>query len=108
MDKQEIYDRVKAHLLKQNEICLGPDGFATWLRYNGLASPLGHLMICYDRNFEDFPLDCLPEVAWFGVCEPTREMVGFVDELEHLHFMGAPEHWPKKLAQLAERHGLIP
>jgi hypothetical protein len=107
MTAQEIYDKVKAHLLNQNAKSISEDGCA-YLGDNGLKCAVGCLISDEDYLPDmEGPLNLLIEM--YGYLPSIKRLARHAEmlaELQRCHDVCDPYEWPSQLARVAKRHGL--
>ena len=114
MDRQSIYNRVRDHLLAQNQKAKGGCGYSVPLyRYQnkaglkcaiGCLMPAGHPALNAQGGvhamLQQHPdLERLWEVA-------VHEDINFLGYLQSIHDGCTPLEWPAKLREFAARQGL--
>lgn len=110
MTKQEIYNKVKAHLLKQNEksMALVPDRGKPVCAYrgdNGMMCAAGILIPdeLYSPEMENKP--------WLSMTDDFELNIGhrrFIQDLQSIHDHYDPPQWEAQLKALATTEGLTP
>lgn len=111
MTKQEIYDKVKAHLLTQGKRSTkyGPSGICVYRNPDGLKCAVGALID--DEHYRP-DIECLAS-GHEAVQEALKKsgVVGNVDllsALQDIHDFEEPSDWCAALETLARRRGLKP
>lgn len=116
MTNQEAYDRVKAHLLKQNKKAMKDDyGKCTYQTSDGLKCAIGALLpehiLTYEFVQTNHPISSLLD----GICG-TPEIIDhfrgvdpkLLNALQSVHDHHFPSDWAEKLKVIAERFELQP
>jgi len=109
MNRQEVFDKVAAHLLTQRE--KSKDSYGCLYRSpDGLKCAIGCLIPdnLYDKAIENSPVDELPEniLRFIGV-EDSIEDINFLTDLQIIHDDSLSENWREKLINFAEDKGLV-
>ena len=109
MNKQEIFTKVKKHLLKQNKRATSATGQCLYRTPEGLRCAAGCLIPkkLYDPDIEGKSFDCdsIRNLrAKLGVTSPS--CVSLVRDLQGIHDCSKPEYWPMELAALAKKRKL--
>ena len=107
MNNQEVYDKVKSHLLSQGRKSLDARGKCAYRGDNGAMCAVGVLIPddMYNRGME-------------GAACSTSELRGVLDmleidprlaqELQYIHDRALPNIWPDELKALARHFRLQP
>ncbi len=110
MDRQDIFDRVKAHALAQNRCALHDDRLScAYLAYDGAKCFIGALLtndqlaVCGSIRGELGVVWSELEIA-VGAQHSDR---GFLINLQTIHDIHPPESWPAELARFADRYELV-
>jgi hypothetical protein len=115
MDRQKIYDTVKAHLLAQGCKSVELGAFASCL-YRGpkdTKCAIGVLIpdALYSPQMENKTVDALlrrfPAIEAHLKVESDAD-VNFLIGIQDVHDASSPDRWPEVLELLAEREGLAP
>lgn len=115
MNRQEVFNRVAAHLLAQGEQSVSEDGSCMYRAPNGRACAIGCLITddAYTSNLESNgakSVAILSALARSGVLENTYnvayEDAELLAKLQHLHDGRDPETWLYELQLLADNNGL--
>lgn len=116
MDRQGIYDKVKAHLLKQGQKArrAGASLDSCFYRgHNGLKCAIGALIPdeLYKLSMEQKSVSGLireyPEVGRLFEVKSAEDL-RFLSYLQSIHDNREPEYWKMELKNLALTHGLTP
>lgn len=113
MNKQEIYDKVKAHLLAQGRRALRPGSkrACVYRAPNGDKCAAGVLIADehYSEDLEGKPAYCNFDVNYaLRKSDVPEECLSFVGELQTIHDTAPVGVWREKLEALARRKGLNP
>jgi len=109
MNKQEIFDKVKEHLLKQ-DACSETDDDCAYRGKDGLKCAIGILIpdSLYEKSMESSSikgvLDCYPDVKDY--IDPDGENIELLTDLQVIHDNGYPCEWEEKLTECANTFGL--
>lgn len=107
MNKQEVFDKVAAHLLQQKEKSMTM-GRCMYRSANGLKCAIGCLIPddLYESSIENTPVYELPYfiIKHIG-CE--WEDLSFLSVLQKIHDCVEPEKWREELIKLAEEKDLV-
>jgi hypothetical protein len=121
MTKQEIYDKVKSHLLAQGrksqmlkpgERTIGKFSNCAYRGEGGLKCALGCLID--DRFYKETleGLDCGAVAVRVALrqsgIDDDADVGLLLSELQNVHDTGAPPHWGELLAEVAIRNELVP
>ena len=108
MTEQEVFDKVKAHLLQQNSKALHKGGGCAYKAEDGKKCAVGCLIPdeLYQERFENLGISQLLEEA-----TKLRALLEGVDtvllmDLMLIHDTKDPIDWPECLNNLAEAHAL--
>lgn len=123
MELQEIYDKVKAHLLSQGKPAMDVDGRCSVYRAeDGTKCAVGCLIPdeLYRPEFEGMTV-ATARAIWVQKGEETPLMAALLplgvkdlknfqllEKLQFIHDAYLPERWPAKLQIVAELFGLKP
>jgi len=106
MTNQELFTRVKAHLLKQNEQALNEDGTSCLYRSpKGLSCAIGCLIPDekYHARLEGGAADSRRIVEAAGL---THENESLAMTLQSIHDLTSPSSWPHQLEATAAQYWL--
>jgi hypothetical protein len=110
MNKQEIFTKVKNHLLAQNKRSTGVDDITEievckYLGEGGLMCAVGCLISdeLYSPEIEGLAISNLPTII---INELGKENVPLLKDLQHLHDRVNVEQWETELRKLATIHNL--
>jgi hypothetical protein len=108
MNKQEIFNKVSAHLLRQGEGSLLPDGGCAYRGEHGLKCAIGVLIPdelytpeIEDKDVHGLPSGLLESLGFFGEDELT-----FLSGLQKIHDRFPPILWGTRLTAFAKVHNL--
>lgn len=113
MDRQAVYDYVKAHLLKQNREARGPNGVCAYRDAEGRKCAIGALIPdwAYKAEIEGEPVELIawkhPEFSFVLGVESEKDTY-FLGALQRVHDAYAPKVWPIELGVVARQWGLKP
>lgn len=123
LTKQDLFDRVVAHLRKQGEKAVSMQGSCRYRTASGLQCGIGGIIPddMYDYTFENKPIGALMEYALKGFTGINLHFPNFNEdfwkwlaldrqfttELQRLHDCKAVYEWEDALLRLAGRHQLI-
>lgn len=108
MNRQEIYNKVSRHLLRQKKKSMSKHGHACAYRgQDGLKCAIGVLISnkAYTPCMEGTVASDLLESYSFGVRNTASNRV-FLDDLQGVHDFCEPGDWKNGLHQFAEKYGL--
>ena len=107
MNNQEVYDKVKAHLLSQGHKSLNANGDCSYRGENGAMCAVGVLIPddMYQSSMEGN--SCTSDAVGITLYK-LRLDYSFANKLQQLHDSLAPEYWAAELELLALRNGLKP
>jgi hypothetical protein len=107
-DPQEIYDRVRNHLLNQKKPAMSGEGFCAYRGNEGTMCAIGCLMddSFYSERYEGCGVKELPEeaISYLG----GENMLGLLHDLQEVHDNHSYLKWKSQLRAVAEKHGLKP
>lgn len=115
MNKQEIFDRVKTHLLRQGKRSLGTvhsEGrVPRYKNDEGLTCAIGYLLDpdAYSEEFEGQAVtEPMVEEALrkSGVVPENDDDYALLRDLQAVHDISPPEWWERKLWDIAQNFGL--
>lgn len=114
MNRQEVYDRVKKHLLTQNRKSMNESGdICVYRGPDNLRCAIGALisdeayhtglegMIAHERSVEN-------ALNASGIMVETTEDRDLLSDLQSIHDIYEPFQWPDKLKDRAYSYGLNP
>lgn len=112
MNKQEVFTKVKNHLLKQGEkAVVGKDNINCKYRTkDGLKCAIGCLIP--DKNYnpiiegDNIYSSAVVKSLPFEVSNSSEIGFDFLEELQHIHDSNDVDKWEDKLKELAVRRGL--
>jgi hypothetical protein len=115
MNKQEVYNKVRDHLLKQNAKSKN-DNSCAYRGDNGMMCAAGCLI---PDELYNPDIDSLEDgLTWNSLVREHRKIANaistdvevheFIRLLQLVHDEQSPERWEKSLMQLALEHGLQP
>ncbi len=108
---QEIFNRVKKGLLKQNEQCVNVNG-CVYRNSAGLKCAVGQLITdeayCSDLEEHSIEDENVKDALMKSGINVTQEVTHLLNSLQGMHDNLAPEHWKKRLDVIAKRFGLNP
>jgi hypothetical protein len=113
MNKQEVFDKVKKHLLTQNKKSLNDYGSCMYRTSNGLKCAIGCLIPDdkYHLRIEHRGIDELLKSSFLNLEElldiKDKEDFSLLKELQMLHDNTDVEDWKEELKLLADRKNLI-
>lgn len=99
---QELYNKVKTHLLTQNEKSVDCEGHCAYRNERGLKCAAGILIEDYNPSYEGCQVTQL-SASTFGISEDLKQMLR---ELQKIHDDIDVWEWANALKALAEEHGL--
>ena len=109
MNRREIFNRVSAHLLKQNAKAVDEYGSCCFLTTDGLRCaigcliPDGHTALSDDCGLVDI-FEYHPDiVSLWGVSDSGNDMM-FLCALMYVHDSCAPENWASELSRVEEAY----
>lgn len=111
---QEVYNTVKAHLIKQGDVSFDGRGDCAYRGDNGRSCAVGCLIPDdeYDFKMEGQTVDSLLDECDL---ELSHDLRGFLTthrkllkDLQWVHDDNDPSDWPKILAEVAKTHNLVP
>lgn len=104
MTRQEIFDKVKAHLLKQNARSTGASGSCRYRGEHGRMCAVGCLIsdAKYRTAMEGHAARDLR--SWLSM--PSPRTLALLDNLQDVHDGYEPRLWSIELADVAKRFGL--
>ena len=107
MDNQEVYDKVKAHLLSQNRKSLDANGECSYRGDNGAMCAVGVLIPddMYHASMEGNSCtsgNLSEALVYLGIDQ------FFAKELQRLHDNVSIDIWPTALERIAESYSLKP
>jgi hypothetical protein len=115
MNKQEVFNKVRDHMLKQNERSTNDTGHCAYRGDNGMMCAAGCLIP--DELYND-KMDIDGGVSWGSVClrYPKVESTistdpnvhSLISHLQGTHDSVSVERWPEALKNVALEHGLQP
>lgn len=112
MNKQEIYDKVKAHLLAQGRRAIRPGSknVCMYRAPNGDKCAVGVLIADehYSEDLEGRPAYHNHDVNYALCKSGVAEHLFFVSELQAIHDVVSVKHWREELEALARKEGLNP
>lgn len=101
--KQEVFNQVATHLLKQNErSCREVDGVCMYRNSRGLKCAVGCL-ISDDEYIQLFENNTWDYVVKTLMLAPNAHLE-LITELQHIHDNYNPIDWQQRLEELANRH----
>lgn len=100
MTRQEVFDKIKTHLLTQNQRC--SDSGRCLYRCGALMCAAGCVITNYDSSFEHKTFRQLVEQRLVQA-GPHTDMIS---DLQKIHDHHWPESWRYMLAQYAHFNGL--
>lgn len=114
MTNQEIFDKVKKHLLKQGVKSVDAEGFCNYRGLDSTKCAIGALIPdeLYKSEMEGWDVyrlkDKFPEVASFlGLTtDKDRDLFRLLADLQGVHDVYDPEAWEEELQDIATRHEL--
>ena len=110
MNRQEIFDKVKSHLLTQNEQANSGEGGYCYENYKGLKCAIGCLLpkehpgLEYDHGIIKL-LEVYPDLGEFFDISDNLDVI-FMHDLQIVHDSYEPELWPELLNKVARAWGL--
>jgi len=107
MNNQEVYDKVKAHLLSQNRKSLDANGDCAYRGENGAMCAIGVLIPddMYHVGLEG--KSCFSEAVSTALCQ-VRVSFFLIRDLQDVHDNVYLSDWPTALERLAESYRLKP
>lgn len=111
MTRQETFDKVAQHLLRQNARAMGPGAIGPQCVYrapDGKKCAVGCLIPDdkYNPSMEGRSLVMHGPLQAIVGCENARDMLRLLDALQGCHDDVPVEKWREHLKHIAERHGL--
>ncbi len=111
LTKQQIFDKVSVHLIRQDKVCEGDDG----CRYHGddgLRCAIGILIPkrYYNTGMEEENVDNLfkfHKKAMIG-CKLSSRYKGLLNELQMVHDDRMVREWSEELAKVARNFKVSP
>lgn len=111
LTRQEIFDRVAAHLLQQGERCIRDEmpyaGACMYRGDRGLKCAIG-VLIPDDSYYEELEYLAADDADIVRVCNCSPEDGCFLKQLQDLHDKVDPQCWRPALIALAAEHDLSP
>ena len=107
MNNQEVYDKVKEHLLSQNLRSINPIGECLYRGENGAMCAVG-VLIPDDMYYSSFESQSCDSEAIRYVLNKFKIDVKFVCKLQIIHDSLSTCMWPKALENVATEYGLKP
>jgi hypothetical protein len=114
MTRQEIFNKVRAHLLKQNAKAMGPTGGCEYRTADGLKCAVGVLIS--DEKYHPGMGKCWVAGLWserdakrYGfkpLSMPSARTSELLESLQYVHDNEEPAQWPAALARVAVDYGL--
>lgn len=111
MTRQEIYDKVKAHLLAQKKRSITEDpGSCAYRGVGGLKCAAGALIDDehYRSDLEGCTCEELSVVAALRRSGVRYTDIDIVRRLQEIHDFSMPRDWKKELESVAKQEGLNP
>lgn len=112
MNRQEIFDKVAAHLLAQNKKAESPQtGMCMYRSPDGLKCAMGALIPddIYDPAFEGHAIDIL--ISRYdrldSLFDPECSDDFFLCSLQRVHDQNSPDTWAAVLSSVATTFGLV-
>jgi hypothetical protein len=110
MTSQEIFDKVKAHLLKQNKQSLDDDGSCRYRNSDGTRCAVG---IFIDDNWYSESLegkDCQSTLVTdvLKKLKFSSKQICLLSSLQDIHDCVEPKKWPYRLELCAKQYRLNP
>lgn len=112
LNRQEVFNTVKTHLLTQGRKSLAANGVSCMYRgMDGAMCGIGPLIKdeFYNKGLEGYGIDtpCVME----ALCRSLRDVLGSVDiqflsSLQEVHDADEVEGWPTRLQWVANEYGL--
>jgi hypothetical protein len=110
MKRQEIFNKVAKHLLKQNEQSMTKTnpGLCAYRGAKGLKCAVGCLIPddMYSSTFEGLGVKDLPPDVRKSCGIMNAGTLQLVDDLQEIHDCSSGRHWPAELVDLGERYRL--
>lgn len=120
MKKQQFFDDVKTHLLKQMKKSINSDQQCQYTGPNGLRCAIGGLLpkSVETKNFESRAASALGgfqevkkalagyKINWESPRQPISNDCLFMDGLQYVHDTYEPDQWEEKLALFAKNKNL--
>ncbi len=105
--KQEIFDKVSKHLLKQNKRAVSKeDGSCKYRTSNGLKCAAGCLIPDYDYS-PKMEKTLVNNLKFFQESGYSPEEIQMIAVLQQIHDLSEPKHWKRQLKTMAEERGLV-
>ncbi len=113
MNRQEIYDKVKNHLLTQNAKAQDLDDTCVYLAEDGMKCAAGCLISdgLYNTNLENHVVGLDPTGVVASVLVASGvppEALPLVQRLQQVHDTKSSTTWAENLARIAVEYGLTP
>lgn len=104
---QEIYDKVRAHLLTQNAKSIGPGG-CRYYGPNGLKCAVGCLVPPdkYSEGIEDQSVFDIRDHLQDDIPKEDLNLDYMLQDLQSCHDNHYPVLWPSVLDEIAHKYGL--
>ncbi len=96
--RQEIFSKMKNHLISQNEKCRDPVTGRCKLRFNNLKCAASTLIPDSDYSEE---LENSSFYAFFSESGYSREELRLIEDVQLIHDYEEVSNWPKRLKEVA-------
>jgi hypothetical protein len=109
LTKQQVFDKVKKHLLTQNKRALDRGGSCLYRAAEGLTCAAGCLISddVYSHSLEGKSASSVAVARALEASGVSREYNDLVCSLQCMHDIDAPENWPVTMKEIASHHGLV-
>lgn len=108
MEKQQIFNQVCEHLIRQGEQSLDNNGEACYLSPSGAMDPIGYLLQPAGEMLNQIANDQTCRNRAIRLALQVKGIdYNLAYDLQVLHDTIAPHEWPIALADLAAKHKLL-
>ena len=111
MSIQEIFEKVREHLLTQGEAAVSSDNSCMYKMHSGLQCAVGCLISdeAYSEKLEGkmVEMELVQEALSKSGIELSNDVIHMLADLQCMHDDEEVETWPKHLDEIGKRYGVI-